>query len=265
MFLSEGGQSLHPAGVQEEPQPAWPPQTADGVFATTQWTMIFDAARTGHEESSRALAKLCQAYWLPVYAFCRRRGHDPEEAKDLTQGFFANLLEKGGIGMADPEKGKFRTYLLGAVKFFLGNERQKKQRLKRGGSAEHLRIDAEHGERLLDAELSETQTPESLYERQWASVLLDRAQVALRQEYAEREKEALFETLSPFLGGSVGVECYAEAAQRHGQTEAAVKMAASRMRKRYGEILRELVAETVDSPEAVDEEIRHLLQVFRSW
>ena len=251
--------------MESEPpeQTAWPPVTEDGAFATTQWTVIFDAARDGDSACEKALEKLCQAYWQPVYAFCRHRGNPPEEAKDLTQAFFANLLGKRSFGAANPEKGKFRTYLLGAVKFFLGNEWQKQRRLKRGGQAKHFHIDAESVERALEVEYADDQTPELLYERHWASVMLDLAQNALRQEYRDREKEELFDILLPFLAGSVGGTSYGEVARSHGQTESSVKMAASRMRKRFGEILREIVAGTVDSPDEIEEEIRHMLQLFR--
>ena len=241
----------------------WPPATADGAFATTQWTMIFDAARDGDAESDRALANLCESYWHPVYAFVRHRGNPPEEAKDLTQGFFAHLLEKRSFGAASPEKGKFRTYLLGAVKFFLSNEFQKAMAQKRGGGAAHVSIDAELAEEWLGGQLAEAATPEVLFERQWARTVLDDVRRQLRGEFAKKEKAALFEILEPFLAGAAGEIRYVDIAALHGGTEASVKMAASRMRKRFGELLRAKVAETVDSEEAVDEELRNLVSAFR--
>jgi RNA polymerase sigma factor (sigma-70 family) len=249
----------------EAPQSSRPDSVA-GNFGTTRWTMIFAAAADGDVVSSRALARLCETYWPPVYAFIRRSGRQPEDAKDLTQAFFVHLLEKRQFEAADPEKGKFRNYLLGAVKFFLGNEWQKQQAQKRGGQVAHFSIEqlCEGIEENLAGQMIGSVTPETLYERQWATTLLERVNEALRLEYAQRDKGDLFEILQPFLAGRGDSDVsYAEVAAAHHQSEAAVKMAASRMRKRFGEILREMIAETVDSPEAVDEEIRHMLRAFQ--
>ncbi len=242
--------------------PAWP-QTRDGVFATTQWTLIAEAARDGDVESARAMERLCGRYWPPVYAFIRRRGHLPEEAKDLTQGFFAHLLDKRAFGEADPQCGKFRTYLLGAVKHFLSNEYQKSMAQKRGGGMEHWSIDADLVEASLAGELMETTTPETLFERQWARTVLADVQQRLRAEFAKREKAALFDELQPLLtGGSLDLR-YADIAARHGGTTASVKMAVKRMRNRFAELLREAVVETLPAADDVDAELRHLVAAFR--
>ncbi len=243
-------------------RPAWP-LTEDAVFATTQWTVIAEAARDGDAESARALAKLCEIYWLPVYAFIRRRGQAPEEAKDLTQGFFARLLDKKSFTAADRAKGKFRTYLLGEVKFYLGDEWRKGQRLKRGGDASHLAIDCAEVEKMIEQSAADHHdTPERIFDRAWADHLLDRTRGRLQREFVERGKAEHFEILFPLLGGTIGGASYRDIAERHGQSEASIKMAASRLRKRYGEILREEIAVTVD-PDEVEAEIQYLMQLYR--
>ena len=198
-------------------KPAWPPRTADGAFATTQWTMIFDAARSGHEESSRALSKLCQTYWLPVYAFIRRYGHDSESAKDLTQGFFDRLLDKKPFATADKAKGKFRTYLLGAVKFFLSDEHEKAQAQKRGGGVAHISLQVDGAEALLEPFLAETETPDVMFDRQWVRTLMNEAESELRDEYVRKDKEETFEMLIPFVledRGQAGISFQDLAAQQ---------------------------------------------------
>ena len=247
-----------------DPKPAWPPVTADGAFATTQWTVIMDAASDGNAESSRALAKLCETYWPPVYAFIRFRGNPPEEAKDLTQGFFAHLLEKRHFDGADRTKGKFRTYLLGAVKFFLSDEHKRSQAQKRGGGAVHLSIDAEEAEQVMAmaSALVESTTPEHLFDQQWIRTVIARVMEDLREESESRGKGTLFDELKGFLIGTGPQRTYAEIAESHGVTESAVKMNVKRLRSRFGDLLRERVSETVDNESSVDEEIRALMAVY---
>ncbi len=224
--------------------------------------MIFDAAREGHEESSRALSRFCQSYWLPVYAFCRRRGSAPEEAKDLTQAFFAHLLEKRHFGKANPERGKFRTYLLGAVKFFLSNERDRAMARKRGGGSSHISINEALAEEKLGSELVDNVTPDRLFEQQWARAVLIAVKQQLRTEFAKKDKADLFDILEPFLAGASEEIRYTDIVAKHGGTVVSVKVAASRMRRRFGVLLRAKVAETVDSNEAVEEELRNLVSAF---
>ncbi len=245
------------------PERQWPPRTADGVFGTTQWTMVVNAGGKLTPASERALSKLCQTYWLPVYAFIRSRGNGRDEAQDLTQAFFGELLAKRSFKKADPAKGKFRTYLLGAVKFFLSNEREKQQALKRGGGAKHVRIDVAEAEAHLEGKLIENETPESVFEREWVRLLMDNAAATLRAEYVKKEKGELYDMLIPFLLGGDPDLSYPALAQAQGVSEASLRMAASRMRKRYGELLRGKVLETVDSEEDVNEEVRGLLAACR--
>jgi RNA polymerase sigma factor (sigma-70 family) len=244
------------------PDRSWPPVTADGGFATTRWTVVFDAAREGDSESEAALEALCKSYWSPVYAFVRRSGRSPEDAKDLTQGFFLLLLEKKGFASANPDLGKFRTYLLGALKFFLADEWKKQSALKRGGQAVHFSIDVDGAERLIAEALTDDVTPEILFDRQWIRSVLDAVTLALSAEYGRRNKADLFTELKPFLIGGRQQRGYAEIAEANDISESAVKMAVKRMRARYGELLRQRIAETVGSDEAVDEEIRSLLGIF---
>ncbi len=240
---------------------AWPPKTADGAFATTQWTMIFEAARSSQSEPSPALERLCQIYWPPVYAFIRRMGHSVEEAKDLTQGFFVNVLNGEAVTTANPAKGKFRTYLLGAVKFHLARTREKACARKRGSGMTTLAIDISDFEQTLDSALTETETPERLFEKQWISVLLKETAAELRADYDRRCKGELCEVLMPFVMDDVSRPAsYKDLAVERGVSAVSLRMAASRMRQRFGEILREKIAATVDSPEEVEEEIRGLLR-----
>ena len=245
-------------------QPASPPQTADGAFATTQWTMIFEAARSGHEESSCALSKLCEVYWLPVYAFIRRYGHDAETAKDLTQGFFVRLLDKRPFATADKAKGKFRTYLLGSVKFFLSDEHEKAQAQKRGGGAVHLSLQVDGVEALLEPSLADAETPDVMFDRQWVRTIMNEAEIDLRDECVRKGKADTFEMLIPFVledRGEAGVS-YQELATQQGVSDGALRMAANRLRKRYGQLLREKVVATVEDMGDVDGEVRYLLSVL---
>ena len=240
---------------------AWPPVTAEGGFSTTRWTIVLEAARDGDSESARALETLCKSYWSPVYAFVRRSGRSPEDAMDLTQGFFVQLLEKN-FARADPNLGKFRTYLLGALKFFLSDDWKKSSAQKRGGQAVHFSIDADEVESSIARVLTDDVTPEILFDRQWIRSVLDTVTLALQAEYERRGKADLFAELKQFLIGGRQERGYAEIAEANEISEGAVKMAVKRMRARFGELLRQRIAETVGSDDAVDEEIRNLLGVF---
>ena len=245
-----------------DPKPAWP-RTHDGAFATTQWTMLAEAARDGDAESERALAKLCETYWPPVYAFIRRSGKPPEDAKDLTQGFFASLLEKRHFAGADKSKGKFRTYLLGAVKFFLSDERAHANAQKRGGGSAHLSIDAEEAEHWMGNLLVDEATPDLLFDRQWIRTVIANVTQALSDDYEGRGNGDLFEEIKAFLIGGRQERTYSQIATEHGISESAVKMSVKRLRERFGERLREKIAETVDSDDEVDGEIRALMAIYQ--
>jgi RNA polymerase sigma-70 factor (ECF subfamily) len=230
-------------------------------FHTTSWTLVQSAA-AAHEGPSRdALGALCQAYWPPVYAFIRRRGYETEEARDLTQGFFALLLEKNYLTAADRRRGKFRSFLLTAVKHFLSNERDRAYALKRGGGQVPVLID-------LDADgwhppsATEKATPEVLFERRWALSLLQHVMTKLRSEFASSGKDAEFDKLLPFLNKSEDAGGYDTVATEIGVSAGALRMAVLRMRRRYRELMRSEIAETVSSPDEIDEEIRFLMSVL---
>lgn len=233
------------------------------VFATTQWSVVLAAGLGGNTGSLPALEELCRAYWRPLYAFVRRQGRDPEEARDLTQEFFARLLSRDDLARVAPEKGRFRTFLLTALSHFLANEWNRSHRLKRGGGTVPLSIEGD-AEEWLAREPVHHDTPERAYERRWALTLLEQALASLRAECIENHRGAVFEALQGALDGSRSDEGLAIVGERIGLSEGAVKTALHRLRRRYGELLREAVARTVARPEDVEDELRHLLTVLRS-
>ena len=230
-------------------------------FHTTRWSLVIAAQRgTDATQARAAMAALCKDYWYPLYAFIRRRGHPPHDAQDLTQAFFATLLE-GNATMADPARGKFRSYLLGALKHFLANEWHRANAQKRGGGQRIVEWDALDAEARYAMEPGEQTEPDALYDRRWALELLDRAMSALRDEFAAKDDTATFQALKATLTGE---EPAREAlALQLGLSEGALKVAIHRLRGRYRELLRAGVAETVDSPGEVDEEMRYLVRVLR--
>jgi RNA polymerase sigma-70 factor (ECF subfamily) len=230
-------------------------------FATTQWSLVLAAGDTGAPNGEEALARLCALYWYPLFAFVRRQGHSADEAQDLTQGFFTRLLEKREIGNADRSRGRFRSFLLTACKHFLSNERDRAQTIKRGGGSIAVAIDVIEAEGRYEQALVTTDTPERAYERQWAATLLAVVLDSLRREYVAAGNERLFDRLGVFVADPGG--SYAEAARDLDMTIPAVKMAIHRLRRRYREALIERVADTVDSPEQIDDEIRHLMKAVR--
>jgi RNA polymerase sigma factor (sigma-70 family) len=233
-------------------------------WATTSWTKVFAARGTPSVESRLALEALCRAYWYPLYAFVRRQGHDPEDAQDLTQAYFAELLEKGYLGQFDPSLGRFRVFLMTSMKHFLSKEREKARAVKRGGRAVVISLDADV-EGRLGLEPADRLTPEEIYERRWALTILERVLGKLRQEFKEEAREQEFERLKPFLTGEEPKVPYREVAAELGSSEDAVKSSVLRLRRRFGSRLREEIAETVASPEEVDEEVRHLLKSIAPW
>ena len=232
---------------------------AGAEFHTTSWSLILAAASDPTIHARRALATLCQTYWNPVYAFIRRHGHDPDKAQDLTQEFFACLIEKNYLGDANRQRGRFRSFLLTCVKHFLANEWDKAKALKRGGGQISVSIDVVEAERWYAPAIVEDATPESLFERRWALSLLERVMFRLREEYADGGRKEQFNTLVEFLHQDSDDSGYREAAQRVGMSAGALRMAALRMRKKYRELLRAEIGETVTSPTDVDDEIRFLL------
>jgi RNA polymerase sigma-70 factor (ECF subfamily) len=232
------------------------------MFATTHWSLVLAACGQPSPQARDALADLCRAYWYPLYAFIRRTGHDAGAAEDLTQEFFARLLEKGWLGQADREKGRFRSFLLTACKHFLANERHRAQAQKRGGGITHVPIDFHGANERYAHEPVEAVTPERLFERRWALALLDHVLSELRAEYTASGKERLFDVLKTRLGGASDALPYETVAAELGLSEGAVKVAAHRLRQRYRDRLREAIARTLDDPTAVDDEIRHLFAVL---
>lgn len=231
-------------------------------FATTSWSMVLAAAQRGSDDSAAALEQLCTRYWSPVFAFVRRRGYSPEDAQDLTQGFFTRLIEKNELGNADRERGRFRTFLLTACQHYLLNERERTSALKRGGGHTPLSIDAAAAESRYQRALAHEQTPERVYDRLWCLALLDSALDTLRGEYAASGNEALFEFLKSFLTAPDDAGTYADAAQELGMTQGAVRTAVHRLRQRYRNALRQRIGETVVSSSDIDAEMRYLIQAM---
>lgn len=231
-------------------------------FETTRWTMVCSAQ--GVEETLRAsaLEDLCRLYWYPLYAYVRRRGHTAEKAKDLTQEFFYRLLSKDYLKAADREKGKFRTFLLVAMKRFLANEWRHEIAQKRHPGKPLVPIDQGWAEDTYFHEPVDDVTPETLYERRWALLLLKRTMNEVRDQMAALGKGDLYEALNHTLGGAGPAKPHAEIAKALGMTENAVTQAAHRMRKSYREKLRAAIAETVASPDDIEDEVQHLLSLF---
>ena len=232
------------------------------AFVTTHWSLELSARNQDSSKSSDALEALCRTYWFPLYAFVRRQGRSPHDAQDLTQEFFTRLLEKGYLNSATQEKGRFRTFLLVALKRFLANEWDKQHAQKRGGSARIIPIDPELAESRFVAGPAHELQPDLLFDRQWAVTLLDHTMTRLRDEYISTGRAKLFELLRGCLAKDESALPYTEIAARLNLTEPAVKMAVQRLRARYREILRAEIADTVAGPEEVEEEIRHLFSTF---
>jgi len=221
--------------------------------------VVLSAGRSDSTGSAAALSDLCETYWYPLYAYARRRGLSAEEAEDRTQGFFAALLEKEWIVRADPERGRFRAFLLTAFKRHLGRERDRERTQRRGGDRAKLRLDFEDGERRYSLEPSHLDTPERLFDRRWALTILSRTMERLVEEAAASGKTEQFAALMTFLPGGGDAEPQAEVAGRLGMSVGAVKVAVHRLRARYRACLRAEIAQTVDSPERIDEELTELL------
>jgi DNA-directed RNA polymerase specialized sigma24 family protein len=244
-------------GAMRPQEPVFAP-----VFATTHWSAVVQASRTNSPEAARALEELCRTYWYPLYAYVRRLGHDVHGAQDLTQEFFRKLLEKNSLSIVDRRRGKFRWFLLAAFKGFLANEWDRVRAQKRGGGRQPIALDELTAEQRYRLEPADELTADRIYERRWALTLLEATRARLRSEYAVAGKERRFELLEGSLPGEQISRTHAEAGAELGLSEGAVKVEVHRMKKRYGELLREAVAKTVVDPSEVDEEIRHLIDVL---
>ena len=245
-----------------KPSSTAPPPASDAWFVTTHWSVVLSARETGAPQSAAALETLCRTYWYPLYAFLRRQGRTPHDAQDLTQGFFARLLQKDYLQAAAREKGKFRTFLLTAFKRFVANEWDREHAQKRGGFTPVVSIDQELAESRFAAEPAHGEQPDVLFDRQWALTLLDETMRQLQSEYVASGRAKLFEYLQSCLAREESALPYTQLAARLNLTEGAVKMAIHRLRARYREILRAETAQTVSSPDEVEEELRHLFASF---
>jgi RNA polymerase sigma-70 factor (ECF subfamily) len=242
-------------GDDPPPQGKW--------FATTQWSVVLRAG-SGEAENATALATLCQEYWPPVYSYIRCRGHDADTARDLTQGFFASLLERRGLEAARQERGRFRNFLLASVKNFLSHERDRDQAQKRGGGQSPLRIDADPESSFIGvAEPATHDTPETIFERRWATTLLEKTMRDLAGDMERSGSVLRFEKLGPYLVSDSDPP-YADLARELKMTEPAVRVALHRMRQRFGEALRQRVAQTLDEPGRVEDELRYLIGLLGS-
>jgi RNA polymerase sigma-70 factor (ECF subfamily) len=223
--------------------------------------VVLAAGDVASPQAAAAMARLCQLYWLPIYAFIRKRGYLPEQAQDLTQGFFAGFLEKNHVGRADKERGRFRCFLLACVENFLCNEHDRTHAQKRGGGVPALSIDGAQAEQWYLAEPVDESDPARLFEQRWASTLLASVLNRLRGEFSANQRVELFDHLQPHLMGDAESLPYPQLAERLRMTLANVKVSAHRARQRYRELLREEIAQTVATPSEVDDEIRHLMKV----
>jgi len=231
-------------------------------FETTHWSLVLAAGRRSSPDSQRALTELCEKYWYPLYAYVRKRVPGMQEAQDLTQAFFAKLLDKNYVADADPQRGKFRTFLLSSLAHFLANEWDKARAKKRGGDHVHLSLDFHDGERRFSQEPTTPLTAERVYDRHWGLALLGQVLTRLREEYAAAGKEAVFARLEQHITPGEHAASYAEAAEELQMSNGAVKVAVHRLRRRYGELLRVEIAQTVADPGDVDQEIRGLFETF---
>jgi len=237
--------------------------TAEGRFASTHWSVVLAAARTASPEAETALEKLCFAYWYPLYAYLRRSGHAPHEAEDLTQDFFASrIVTKRIFQGIQPGVGRFRSWLLTSLQNMVKNEREKARAIKRGGAQPLLPLDFQSAEGRYVAEPSHNLTPEKLYERNWALTLLDLTVDQLQQEYRRVDKTALFDELKMFLPGEHSTRSYSEVSARLGKSEDSVKMAVSRLRQQYGQLLKAEVRRMAVHAGECDDELRCLLSAL---
>jgi RNA polymerase sigma-70 factor (ECF subfamily) len=244
-------ETLSPSAASGERSPA---------FATTQWSMVLLAGRNDTDRAREALAKLCKTYWYPLYAFARRQGNAPPDAQDLTQAFFARLLERRDLAAADPQRGRFRAFILTAMKHFLASEWQRARTQKRGGGGEVISLDWAAAEQRFDLEPAAGLPPDRAFDRQWAVALLDAVMERLQAEYRGEGEVAKFVLLKSALTGNRTEQPYAELAACLDSTEGAVKVMVHRLRKRYRALLQSEIAETVATPAEAEEEMRYLIQ-----
>jgi RNA polymerase sigma-70 factor (ECF subfamily) len=241
---------------------AHPTPASDGIFATTHWTVVLIAGRRATPEADRALEELCGTYWYPLYAYVRRQGHSKEDAEDLTQGFFARFLERNYLEGLSSEKGRFRAFLLAALKHFLANEHDRATCQKRGSGLAPLSLDWQDADVRYQVDPADQLSPDKLYDRAWAMTLLEQVIARLRTECATEGKTKVFEQLRPFLMVGQGDIPYSQAAASLGWNEGAARVAVHRLRKRYRELLRAEIAQTLSEPASIEDELGALFRAF---
>ena len=238
-------------------------QTGAVAFATTHWSVVL-AAQDESPAAQQALEKLCRTYWRPIYSFVRRQGIGSEEAEDITQGFFAQLLERGKFSAIRKEKGRLRSFLLGALKYFIADEQRRAMAIKRGKGQRLIPLEELRADERIDMEPSDPMTAEMIYERRWALTVLKRVLSRLKDEYVAAGNAALFDALKELLPDEPGSPSQAEIAALLGMTENAVRQAFYRFRQRYQSLLREEIAHTVATPGDIEDELRHLIAVVEA-
>ena len=236
------------------------PQRPRDYFATTRWTVVLAAGNRSTPDADVALEELCRTYWYPLYAYIRRHGHSKEDAEDLAQSFFARFLQKNYLEKLRSEHGKFRAFLLASLKHFLANEWDRAHRQKRGGGATLLSLDWQNADTRYQIDPADHLSPDKLYDRAWAVTLLERVITRLRAEHSE--DAAAFEQLKPFLMVGRNEVPYAQAAAKLSMTEGTMRVAVHRLRRRYRELLREEIRQTLSDPNQVEEEMRSLFGAF---
>jgi RNA polymerase sigma-70 factor (ECF subfamily) len=238
---------------------------ANPVFHTTRWTMVM-RAKGEAPEARAALGDLCEAYWTPVYRFLRREGRDDDQSRELTQEFFLRLLSGSTLEKADPGKGRFRSYLLGALKHFLADHRRAEGRQKRGGHAVIESIESSGSETSAGLSIPDpaAEASDAYFDRHWALAVMERGLDAVRDSFAQAGKAAHFEALKPWLIGDVESLSQADAAAALGISTGAVKVAIHRMRQKFGEAIRQEIAETVETEEEIAGELRYLIEALRA-
>jgi RNA polymerase sigma-70 factor (ECF subfamily) len=244
------------------PTPAEEPFGGREQFPPTHWSVVLAAREPSTQNGAAALEKLCRTYWYPLYGYVRRRGFSEHDAQDLTQGFFAQLLDRESIQRVTKDKGRFRSFLLASINYFIADERDAAKAQKRGGGRQVLSFDAQEAETRYRMEPVDGRTPETIFEHRWAMTLLDQVLARLREEFAQTGKSHLFKGVQPFLVEGVKGTTYAEAAREIGMSEEAFKKAVQRMRRRYHQLFREEIAHTVAGPDDVEDELRNLCAVL---
>jgi RNA polymerase sigma factor (sigma-70 family) len=243
--------------------PAAAGQQGGVAFTTTHWSVVL-TAQGESPAAEEALEKLCRMYWRPIYSFVRRQGVAPEEAEDLTQGFFAQLLDRGSLSAVRKEKGRLRSYLLGALKYFLADEQRRAMAIKRGKGQRLIPLEELRSENRVEMEPADPVTAEMIYERRWALTVLEQVLDRLKNEYRTAGNAALFDSLKQLLPDEPGSPSQAEIAAHLGMTENALRQAFYRFRQRYQSLLREEIAHTVATPADIEDELRHLIAVVEA-